>query len=205
MEKLDLTEIWSRYRRLEERHQLTPVVVRRMVRERAQGTLSRMVNYGYASVLTYLGVIVLFVVSTIMYGADARYLVCGLAGIGLSLTGLVWSVVLLRKMRTIDFATDAFVQVTEGIGDVKRLLRFEMQAQFVYMPMFLACVFPPVYRLVQNINVFEAFGRVAFRMGLAYLLITVISVWLYRRYFFRHLDLASDEIREAEGLSKTQE
>jgi hypothetical protein len=204
MNQINLKELWEDYSRLEENKMLTPVMIRKMIGERSHGDLRQMILMAYSSLAVFAGLIPLFSFSLARYGSDARFIITGLGGIALSLAGLAWTLYTLRKLRSVNFSGNSFVEARRSVLKVKKLFRTELNAQFAFMPLFLACVFPPIFMMVRNLNVFEAFSEAAPRIITGYILITILSVWMYRRFYFRKLDLSVKSMEEAEDLLKEE-
>lgn len=173
-----------------------------MIGQKSAGELSIMIQVGYASVAVYAGLVVLFLVSVELYGADIRFATVSLGGLVLSGRGLIWTVFLLFRLRAVNFASASFSEVRVHLDRARRLLRKEFIAQFILMPLFLACVFPVIYMMVQRVNIFERFETAAFRIVAGYILITALSVWIYRRYYFRKFDLFEERMNELEDLGE---
>jgi hypothetical protein len=205
MKEKDLQSMWDEYTRLEEKKMLTPVVISRMIRKESGGELATMIRLGYASLFVFAGLCVLFAITAFLYRSDGRLTASSIGGLALSVLGTWWTLYLLRKMRGIDFMHGTFQHVIEGVRKVRQLFRLEMRMQFIFVPLILACTYPVMYMLVQHINIFESFGRVAVRVIGSYIVITALSIWIYRRYYLRHLDLAADKMnRVSEWTEEVQ-
>ena len=200
MEEQDIKKLWTEYSKLEEKNKLTGTVIRKMIGRQSGSELAIMVQTGYWGVAIYCALLALFGFSLMKYGSDGRFLTVAAAGFLLSLVGLLWGIYTLRRMRSITFSNDSFLAAREAIRNVRSVLKKEYRVQFILMPVFLACVYPVVYILVQGINIFDEFSRVAFRIITSYVFITVMSVWVYRKYYFRNLDRFEERISDAEEL-----
>ncbi len=205
MKESEIMELWQHYSQLEQRKELTPLMVKQFIAKKSESDLQVMSGTTYSSIFVYAGLILLFLSALRMYSDDVRFVRVSIGGIVLSIIGLTWTVIFLRKLRSINFGSSSLAKVRTLVVQLRRLLRVEVSSLFVFMPMLLACVLPVVYMMVQQLNIFEEFARVAPRVLLTYAMIVALSLWIYRQYYYKKLDLFERRVDEYTSLEKQKD
>lgn len=177
-------------------------LVRRIINDKSHSALEKIKNTEYLMAAGCLLLLTVFLLMIKNVGTKPEMIVSYAIIIVAILLSLVWYLFKINYLSKINFSNGNIVDTAKKIARFRLFIIKEKLWSFVSLIIVVPAAYTLNFQWIQHKSVFEHQAFSITEMIIALALGIIISLFIYRRYYFNHIHAIIDNLKEIEAFEK---